>query len=167
MTERKEILPRLKFSTVEKRKIVSEIEQGTYTVREAMLRYNIAHQKTLYAWISMYADDQSVSGKRPRYSSSVRNQAAICVSSGKLSIEQAIRKYGVTKRTIKEWLSDFAAKNPLMKEDKQPKVTVEDAEVQKQIRELQLKIAALETMIDVAEEHYKLDIRKKYGTKQQ
>jgi transposase-like protein len=158
---------RLKFSTVEKKQIVCNIEQGIYSINEAKSRYGIASKKTLYSWISMYAEDQSVSGKRPRYPLSLRSEAAMDVVTGKMSMEQAIRKYGVSKSAIKRWLRDFAVKNPLMKEEKQPKVAIENNDAKKQVEELQLKIAALETMIDLAEQHYKVDIRKKCGTKQQ
>ena len=37
---------------------------------------------------------------------------------------------------------------------------------QKELAEAKLKIAALETMIDIAEEQFKISIRKKPGAKQ-
>ena len=39
-------------------------------------------------------------------------------------------------------------------------------ELEKNLEDAQMKNAALETMIDVAEEHLKITIRKKYGPKQ-
>jgi TolA-binding protein len=38
--------------------------------------------------------------------------------------------------------------------------------LQQQLQEAQLKIAALETMIEIAEKQYKIEIRKKPGAKQ-
>ncbi len=40
------------------------------------------------------------------------------------------------------------------------------AEAQAQVTQLQLQNTALETMIKVAEQQYKIEIRKKYGSKQ-
>lgn len=156
---------KISFSIIDKKKIVSGIEQGMYTISEVIDLYKIRQKKTLYSWISMYARDPSVGGKRPKYSPAIRTQAAIEITTGKISIEEAVRQYGLSKSTIEQWLSDFAAKNPLMDDKKQQQLPAGDT--QKQIEELQLKIAALETMIDLAEQEYKLDIRKKCGTKQQ
>jgi len=39
-------------------------------------------------------------------------------------------------------------------------------DIQKELMSAKLKIAALETMIDLAEEQFKINIRKKYGAKQ-
>jgi hypothetical protein len=39
-------------------------------------------------------------------------------------------------------------------------------ETRKQLNEANLKIKALETMIDIAEQQFKISIRKKFGAKQ-
>lgn len=158
-----------RLSTVEKKRIVKEIEDGRCTLNEAVERYNIVQKRTVISWIGIYGKDSSVSATRPRYLALNRNEVARAIVSGHTTIEHAVREHGVAKRTILKWLSEFAAKNPLMKHEKLPKVeeAAPDKPVQRQIEDLQLKITALETMIDLAEKKYKLDIRKKCGTKQQ
>jgi transposase len=82
--------------------------------------------------------------------------------------------------TIKRWIKELEQENPelvdptdeLMAKDKSAKKSsspVQRAEVealQKALQEAQLKIAALNTLIDVAEEQLKINIRKKPGAKQ-
>jgi hypothetical protein len=49
---------------------------------------------------------------------------------------------------------------------KDGKIIASEKSKNRDFEELRLRIAALETMIDVAEKEYNIDIRKKYGTKQ-
>jgi len=51
-------------------------------------------------------------------------------------------------------------------EQSQSSSTEETKALQKQVEMLKLKVEGLETMIDIAEEQLKIDIRKKPGTKQ-
>jgi transposase len=82
-------------------------------------------------------------------------------------------------RTIKRWITleneenndlavdkpSYLNKNRSVKEDPESESAVVRS-LQKQLADAQLKIAALNTLIDVAEEHLKIDIRKKPGAKQ-
>jgi hypothetical protein len=53
-----------------------------------------------------------------------------------------------------------------VKASKKKPSTIEQNGLEQQLAEAQLKIRALETMIDIAEEQLKIDIRKKSGAKQ-
>ena len=98
-----------------------------------------------------------------------------------ISMNQMTKKYHIGHSTIPKWLLIFGIPMPeaalpnssmVQKELKEEKsVTVESLEAQ--LRELQseldrekLKNLALNTMIDVAEEELRINIRKKAGAKQ-
>jgi transposase len=114
---------RKNLSSLEKRKIIAEVNQGRLTVREAQVKYNMKSVKTihniLYQW---------------------RQENLNFYPSTELGMAKPKRKY----------LSNTTSAQPL----------------QRAFEEAQLKIEALNTMIDVAEEQLKIDIRKKFGIKQ-
>ena len=55
---------------------------------------------------------------------------------------------------------------PLMGKNKKPINKVPTATLQKALQQAELQIKALNTLIDVAEEQLKIDIRKKSGARQ-
>lgn len=81
-------------------------------------------------------------------------------------------KYGVDFRTLHGWVSKFQGK-PMRKEkpQKQEKQLIEEPlpsdikQLQEELRKARLHNKLLNTMIDIAEEQLKVDIRKKSGTK--
>ena len=86
------------------------------------------------------------------------------------------KKLGIPSSTIYEWISNFAADNPeihaQMKKDKGPtpedyaKLQAEVARLQKALKAEHMRAEFYDTMIDVAEEMFKISIRKKAGPKQ-
>lgn len=158
--------PKLRrYTVVEKKHIVAQIESGTMSFDAASDKYQVG-KRSLQGWIATYAKDPHLSDKSPRHTAATRRQAALDVKAGVLTETATIRKYGVAKSTIRQWIDDFAANNSLM-EEKQVGLQQNDTGVLQQIEDLQLKVSALETMIDMAEQEYNLDIRKKCGTKRQ
>jgi hypothetical protein len=99
------------------------------------------------------------------------------IRSGMLSIRQSSRQYQITGSILQHWnrwyfktrLLKYLSPNKLV--DMNP---AEDAHqlrqrlkaVQDELEQLQLKNKALGTMISVAEKEFKIDIRKKSGSKQ-
>jgi transposase-like protein len=91
-----------------------------------------------------------------------------------------MRAYGIkTEKTIKAWREQFEQENDELaflndREMKKKKLSQgsstdsnqEIKALQKALEEAQLKVAALNTLIDVAEEQLKINIRKKPGAKQ-
>lgn len=114
-------LKRKSYTNLQKRSIVTAIEQGRMTVGEAQAAYAIRHAKTVRAWILHH--------KREKVELYVENRP------------------------------------PMTKERPSPQDS-EKAALQKALAQAELKIAALNTLIDVAEEQLKIDIRKKSGAKQ-
>lgn len=117
------------------------------------------------------------SGPKSAYSDSFRRKVVEEILTGSIHMAGAVRKYGLkgsgTLTTWKRWYEknhDIVPKQELMGEDQ---TKGPDAAEHGQIKALQealklaeLKIAALQTMIDIAEDKYKIPIRKNSGTKQ-
>ena len=89
---------------------------------------------------------------------------------GNLSLRSLALKYGVHNKTIQFWVMKKQGKKPIKKKTEEPlddsPLPTDVKELQKQLREAKLKNKLLNTMIDIAEEQLKIDIRKKSGTKQ-
>ncbi|HEX2934416.1 MAG TPA: transposase [Bacteroidales bacterium] len=95
------------------------------------------------------------------------------IESGKISIKEAIERFGVNGRTIYEWLSHYSlgkevSLSIMTPQEKQEKILLEKRikELEKALEYAKLKNIAVETMIDVAEEQFRISIRKKAGPKQ-
>ena len=96
---------------------------------------------------------------------------------GNLSYGQIVKKYGLRDREQIKWWVRYYRQNtdlpivslpPMTEAEKQEKQALEKRirELEARLKEAQLKGLALDTMIDVAEEMFDIDIRKKPGTKQ-
>jgi transposase-like protein len=117
-------------------------------------------------------------GPKSRYSDAFKRKVVEEILNGSIHPGGARRKYGIANSgTIfawKKWYAknhDIVPKQEPMQEDQ---TKLPDAAEHAQIKALQdalklaeLKIAALQTMIDIAEDQYKIPIRKNSGTKQQ
>lgn len=112
-----EAIKRRSYTKLEKRTIVSAIEQGRMTVNEAKIAYQIKNEKLINEWVRQYKDEK----------------VDICSDN-----EFVMNKFDL--------ISKKAEKEALQKAE--------------------LQIKALNTLIDVAGEQLKIDIRKKFGAKQ-
>ena len=80
-------------------------------------------------------------------------------------------KYGVDFRIVHSWVMKYQGKtrNKILKPKKsqieEPSLSNEVKQLQRELRKAQLHNKLLNTMIDIAEEQLKIDIRKKSGTK--
>lgn len=123
--------------------------------------------------------NQSQPGKRINYSESFKLQVIQKVLEGKLSKEEANRLYGIrSKSAILEWTRQYSGQKGF---DKRGKVLkAKESEVNKALKEQasrileleealrleKLRVALSNKMIDIAEEEYGINIRKKSGAKQ-
>jgi transposase-like protein len=109
-----------------KRKILRSVEQGSMTVQEAKIAYNLKSHTSIYRW----------------------------------------------KKELKQENAELAASKPTLMDKKAPdnkpsgSTPAEVKALQQALRDAELKIAALNMLIDVAEEQLKINIRKKPGAKQ-
>jgi transposase len=99
------------------------------------------------------------------------------IEQGSLTPHVARKTYGLAQSTLKKWLRNSLKENDelayndasLMKNKPLTGPDGEDPEkkaLAKALEEAQMKIRALETLIDVAEDQFKIAIRKKAGARQ-
>jgi transposase len=90
-----------------------------------------------------------------------------------MSPREAATAHGIKNSgTVRTWVRQAKTENaelytnlPLVN-PKEKQTDTDPASLEQQLAEARLKIRALETMIDIAEEQLKIDIRKKSGAKQ-
>jgi transposase len=109
------------------------------------------------------------------FSSKKKSIVAEEIRSGILSIQQSVRQYQLTNSVLQRWnrwyfktrlLKYIQPKFPIMKLSEDPdQLKQQLKEAQAQLEQLKLKNTALETMISIAEETFKIEIRKKSGSK--
>lgn len=85
---------------------------------------------------------------------------------GKLSQAQLGRKYGLANGEVVRYFVNWYKKNIDGDQPTAPLQNSTDQELQEELRLANLKITALEMMINIAEKELDIDIRKKPGTKQ-
>ena len=133
----------------------------------------------------MKRDSENVYVKRTQkdYPMSLKLQIVKEVESGKLKVTQAKYKYGIQSRsTVLMWLRkygnfDWETKSPFeMKNTPEQKLMELEQEVrllkkqkrslEKQLENADKKSIIFDMMIDIAEEEYKIPIRKNYSPEQ-
>lgn len=156
--------------------IVKEIEEGL-PLRAAREKYNLK-KGTLDYWIRLHGQP----GARPvlRRNLSIQDKRTIlrAIASRGLSVKDASVAYQVSVTAIRVWQKQFKGENEELSISNQEQLSKKKTkqlsgtnseqvrQLQQQLAEAQLKLAALNTLIDVAEEHLKINIRKKPGGRQ-
>lgn len=111
------------------------------------------------------------------YPESFRNQVARDYENGDLSYAQIAEKYSLASKELpKWWVRCYRKKSeigitslsPMTEKEKREQKALEKriAALEKQLADAELRALAYDTLIDVAEEELKINIRKKPGTKQ-
>lgn len=155
-------------------KIVKEVEEGLPR-KEAIKKYGLG-KKSIDAWLREYGSlNYQLHIKRKNYSNLHKRTIVSAIEQGRMSIKEAQLAYNIrNSTTISKWLIQYKSEKveiciekqrPMIKK-KKVEVTSQTAALQKALQEAELKIKALNTLIDVAEEQLKIDIRKKSGAKQ-
>lgn len=110
---------------------------------------------------------------RDQFPVSFKRWIAREIESGKVSAKEAMDLFTIKRGTIYEWLSHYSLGKEVSLSIMTPQEKQEKALLEKRIKELEkaleyskLKNIAVETMIDVAEEQFRISIRKKAGPKQ-
>jgi transposase len=166
--------------TYDKRFIADVLEQihNGMPRQQACDKYNIS-PRTLKHWIENDRMDIK-SGNPKKISNQVKRSIVRAIESKRLSVKEARMTYGIrSASTIRKWIKQFQQENDelaVVKDSgmKKKKLTEGNSTdnnqdvraLQKALEEAQLKVAALNTLIDVAEEQLKINIRKKPGAKQ-
>ena len=109
--------------------------------------------------------------KKRTFSENFKRQKVREIERGETKISEVCRQYEVSNVSVYRWLKNYGtmeSKERLIVESKSD--TVQLLELKKQIAELeriigqkQLLIDFRDKMIDLAEEHYQIDIKKKFS----
>ncbi len=84
------------------------------------------------------------------------------IESGRLSINQASIRYGISRSTIQEWIKKYGNFERKLREmgGRSPKQEIQ--ELKKKLQRLETEKEILETAIEIIEDEYGVDVRKKY-----
>ena len=119
---------------------------------------------------------QQVSVDLKQYETSFRRWLVQEIESGRMSWQEARSRFNLPFRfdlTYKDWQRKYSQEIvlslPLMTAEERinlKKLEARTKELEKQLELAQMRLTAVNTMIDIAEKEYKLEIRKKSGPKQ-
>lgn len=111
-----------------------------------------------------------------KYETSFRRWLVQEIESGRISWQDARNKFQMPHRfdvVYKEWQKKYSEEIivslPIMSaKDRTEHKKLEERikQLEKELELAQMKVVAVNMMVDIAEKEYKLDIRKKYGPKQ-
>ena len=153
------------------------IEHIIYLLRDGVPRRDIVQkyevtESTLGEWVKRYAPDMA---KRKSFTASQKRSVVRSIASG-MSVKQAQIAFNIPyPSAIRKWLKQFNDENTelgyetaieMPNKKSNPCDSEEVKALKKALEEANLKNRALNTLIDIAEEQLKIDIRKKSGAKQ-
>jgi transposase len=159
------------------KRLIKEIvllDEGGLPRSAAVEKYGMV-KSTLGLWMTTYGSKEYQSNKRCAYPLTLRRSVLRAVEAG-MTISQARTTFNVKSITaIKHWIKadqqekyDLVGHQPAPPMPRTPRTKSKDEvkDLQKALAEAELKIKALDTLIDIAEEQLKIDIRKKSGARQ-
>ena len=149
--------------------IVKEVEAGLPR-KKACLMYGMAYT-TINEWMRNFASEIYQAGRRAVFSEQERRKIVRLVQDQKITKQQAQELYKVGKKALNSWLFNAKKEEAELVSSNLTDMPIDpfnysQIELNKQLCEAKLKIKALETMIDIAEQQFKIPIRKKPGAKQ-
>jgi len=154
------------------KEIVQAVEDGLPRI-EAQKCYGMS-ETTLCRWMAAYGSPEYHANKLRVYNPSLKRSVLRAIESG-MSITEARISFGIKSSvSISSWIREASRENadlsycnpdPMAKKTKNTE-TDEVKALKEALAYAQLKIRALDTMIDIAEEQLKIDIRKKSGARQ-
>jgi transposase len=108
--------------------------------------------------------------KNSQHSESFRKQLVLTVLQENLTLNEAAKRFDIPNQTISRWVlrhyDEIEQTNVIGSMNHSFIPSSDFIEYESKLRQAQLKITALETMIELAENTYKIAIRKNSGTKQ-
>jgi transposase len=162
--------------------IIESIEAGMPR-SVVVYRYGVA-RSTLSDWMRNHGSDAYRSKQLGKHLSDIEKRSIVrSIEQGTITRHAARKAYNISGNTLIKWLRESAKENvelafhdPDLMEKKpaeEPdlpnpeKQALEKAlqETQRALEEAQMKIRALNTLIDVAEDQFKIAIRKKAGAR--
>ncbi|MFI5154081.1 MAG: hypothetical protein ACHQET_12150 [Chitinophagales bacterium] len=159
--------------------VVKAIEKGLPRT-EAVKKYGMA-RSTLSDWMREHGSQAYHARKQRRLSLADRRSIVRAIEEGRMTVAEAKLAHNLNwTPTITKWLRESRRENAelvassknLMAnkvENQQPDPDASKKALEQALKELQeekIKVKALNTLIDVAEEQFKISIRKKPGARQ-
>ena len=158
------------YDPVAVQKIVEAIEGGMAR-SEMCLIYGLA-RSTISTWMRDYGSASYKASKQGHLNNAQKRSMIRAIREGRMTLQEAKLAYNIKSYSAILNLLRQNQENSDLGEDMKPKNNAannqEDAEkkaLQKVLEDAQLKIKALNTLIDVAEDQFKIPIRKKPGAK--
>ena len=154
--------------------LINAIESGT---PRSVIVYQYGVSRTA---ISKWMRDHSSEAYQIKCGSHLTEAERISIAGqlerGELTVRAASKAHGISGDTLNKWLkasmkknAELAACEPLDMKSTPAEPGMPDAEkeaLKKALEEAEIKIRALNTLIDVAEDQFKIKIRKKAGARQ-
>ena len=109
-----------------------------------------------------------------RYSLAFKQQVITEIESGRMRPAQAEKVYDVSLQSIYNWMREFGKDHLLRRtirvetpNERQRIVELEEKtrQLESALAQTQVKVIALEALVEVAQEHYKTDFKKNFGSK--
>lgn len=114
-------------------------------------------------------------GRKHQYELSFKRKVCQELLSGQITITDLARQYNISGAgTIMRWVKWFQQEQEellssqpmeISQDNTDPNIEKSAKEIEAELRLAKAKIATLETMIDIAEQQFNIEIRKKSGTK--
>lgn len=155
--------------------VVKQIEAGELSVREASVQYEVG-SVTVKNWLKKYSQIPDVIVPKKRIPKDEKRKVVREIELGVTSRKEAAEHFNVDPSTISQWVSQYSCKvkTPMVKMQEEamtenrpsPIVQDENKQLKFTVKQLELKVAALETILDLAEKELRFPIRKNYGTRQ-
>ncbi|MGV0940162.1 hypothetical protein [Empedobacter sp. ULE_I140] len=162
-----------KYSRYDKRlimKIVKEVESGLPR-KEATRIYGLG-KATLDAWMRNYGSEiYHEAIKRRSYTKLEKRTIVSAIEQGRMTVNEAKIAYQIKNvKLINEWVRQYKVEKVDIFSDNESimdkSILISKKAEKESLQKVELQIKALNTLIDVAGEHLKIDIRKKFGAKQ-
>ena len=96
------------------------------------------------------------------YSHGLKRSILAEVENGQTSINQAAKKYGVSRSAIQRWMGKMGTFDKKLREMGGNSAKQEIRRLRQKIKDLETQKIILETAIEIVEEEYGVDVKKKF-----
>lgn len=159
-----------------KRELVKKIESDQISIDDVMLEYEISYPSRIKDWLIKFGKnrEQYVSNRRSHLSPQEKIKIVTEYNSEQKTIIQYCKELEINPSTFRRWENLYSCSKHKTRTVKMKPIDEKiinlignnSSKIIKELDDARLKIAGLETMINIAEEDLKISIKKKYGTKQ-
>ena len=149
--------------------VVADVESGLSRM-EVCEKYGMAYV-TLCGWLKRYGSKEFHYNGKVKISAHQKRLIVSGIQEGRMTIDEVNLAYRIKGGdTVRKWLRENKKDSNAHIDSKESMMPTSNDPVsqhlQHALHQANLKVLALETMIDVAEEQLKIKIRKKPGAKQ-